>query len=67
MSFNIFLSRLSPYVDKTVEDHRCGFRSNRQIFLFDVAALRGARASSFMRFLDNKQRSTAVGKTLQDE
>jgi hypothetical protein len=35
---NILLSRLSPYIDKIIGDHQCGFRSNRsttdQIFCF---------------------------------
>jgi hypothetical protein len=26
---NIFLSRLTPYVDEIIEDHQCGFRRNR--------------------------------------
>jgi hypothetical protein len=26
---NILLSRLSPYVDKSIGDHQCGFRCNR--------------------------------------
>jgi hypothetical protein len=26
---NIFLSRLSPYVDEIIGDHQCGFRRNR--------------------------------------
>jgi hypothetical protein len=26
---NIFLSRLSPYVDDIIGDHQCGFRRNR--------------------------------------
>jgi hypothetical protein len=26
---NIFLSRLSPYVDEIIGDHECGFRRNR--------------------------------------
>jgi hypothetical protein len=36
--FNILLSRLSPYVDKIIGDHQCGFFHNRstndQIFAF---------------------------------
>jgi hypothetical protein len=24
--FNIFLSRLSPYIDEVIGDHQCGFR-----------------------------------------
>jgi hypothetical protein len=35
---NIFLSRLSPYVDEIIGDHQCGFRRNRptnyQFFAF---------------------------------
>jgi hypothetical protein len=27
--FNILLSRLSPYVDKIIGYHQCGFRRNR--------------------------------------
>jgi sorting nexin-29 len=26
---SILLSRLSPYTDKIIEDHQCGFRRNR--------------------------------------
>jgi hypothetical protein len=26
---NIFLARLSPYVDEIIGDHQCGFRRNR--------------------------------------
>jgi hypothetical protein len=35
---NIILSRLSPYIDKIIGDHQCGFRRNKsstdQIFAF---------------------------------
>jgi hypothetical protein len=26
---NFLLSRLSPYMDEIIDDHQCGFRSNR--------------------------------------
>jgi hypothetical protein len=29
MLLNILLSRLSPYVDEIIGDHRCGFQRNR--------------------------------------
>jgi hypothetical protein len=29
MLSNIFLSKLSPYIDEINRDHRCGFRHNR--------------------------------------
>jgi hypothetical protein len=29
ISFNILLSRLSPYIDEIIGEHQCGFRRNR--------------------------------------
>jgi hypothetical protein len=36
MLLNIFLSRLSPYVDEITEDNQCGFRRNGSTTEFKV-------------------------------
>jgi hypothetical protein len=43
---NIFLSRLTPYVDEIIGDHQCAFRLNRSNILI--------RYSAFVMLLERK-------------